>query len=276
MGGNAVSEKVMQHYANMGIKGFKVDFFDRDDQQVIASAYQLAECAVRHQLLLDYHGLKPFGIQRAYPNIVNFEGVKGLENSKWEPRVGDGPLHDQPRYDVTAPYLRMLAGPMDYTPGAMTNAMKDHFFGNNNHPMSQGTRVHQMAMYITFEAPLQMLADSPTKYMQNQECTNFIAQIPTTFDETIALDGQLGAYTLIARRKGDVWYLAGMTDWTPRNLTVDLSFLGLGQHDADIFVDGTNASKDATDYRHIRQTVSSSDRLAIHMGSGGGWVAIIR
>ena len=276
MGGNSVSEKVMSHYANMGIKGFKVDFFDRDDQQVIASAYQLAECAARNQLLLDYHGLKPFGIQRAYPNVVNFEGVKGLENSKWEPRVGDGPLHNQPRYDVTAPYLRMLAGPMDYTPGAMTNAMKDNFFGNNNHPMSQGTRVHQMAMYVTFEAPLQMLADSPTKYMQNQECTDFIAQIPTTFDETVALDGQLGAYTLIARRKGDVWYLAGMTDWTPRNLTVDLSFLSLGQHIADIFVDGINASKDATDYQRIRQTVSASDRLSIHMGSGGGWVAIIR
>ena len=154
----------------MGIKGFKVDFFDRDDQQVIASAYQVAACGARHHLYLDFHGLKPFGIQRAYPNIFNFEGVKGLENSKWEPRVGDGPLHNQPRYDVTAPYLRMLAGPMDYTPGAMVNAMKDNFFGNNDHPMSQGTRVHQMAMYTTFEAPLQMLADSPTKYMQNQEC----------------------------------------------------------------------------------------------------------
>ena len=158
-----VTDEVMKHYADMGIKGFKVDFFDRDDQQVIASAYKIAESAARYHLYLDYHGLKPFGIQRAYPNIFNFEGVKGLENSKWEPRVGDGPLHNQPRYDVTAPYLRMLAGPMDYTPGAMMNAMKDSFFGNNDHPMSQGTRVHQMAMYTTFEAPLQMMADSPTK-----------------------------------------------------------------------------------------------------------------
>ena len=233
LGGTTVSEQVMKHYADMGIKGFKVDFFDRDDQQVIASAYQLAECAARHHLVLDYHGLKPFGIQRAYPNIFNFEGVKGLENSKWEPRSGNGPLHDQPHYDVTIPYLRMLAGPLDYTPGAMANAMKDSFFGNNDHPMSQGTRVHQMAMYTTFEAPLQMLADSPTKYMQNQECTDFIAQVPTTFDETIALDGELGKYTLIARRKGSTWYLAAMTDWVPRDLTVDLSFLGSGQHQAD-------------------------------------------
>ena len=276
LGGTTGSEQVMKHYADMGIKGFKVDFFDRDDQQVIASAYQLAECAARHHLVLDYHGLKPFGIQRAYPNIFNFEGVKGLENSKWEPRSGNGPLHDQPHYDVTIPYLRMLAGPLDYTPGAMANAMKDSFFGNNDHPMSQGTRVHQMAMYTTFEAPLQMLADSPTKYMQNQECTDFIAQVPTTFDETIALDGELGKYTLIARRKGSTWYLAAMTDWVPRDLTVDLSFLGSGQHQADIFADGVNAGKEATDYLHTRKTVSSSDRLPIHLSSGGGWTAIIR
>ncbi len=271
-----VTNRVMKHYADMGIKGFKVDFFDRDDQQAIASAYQIAACAARHHLLLDYHGLKPFGIQRAYPNIFNFEGVKGLENSKWEPRVGDGPLHNQPRYDVTAPYLRMLAGPMDYTPGAMSNAMKDSFFGNNNHPMSQGTRVHQMAMYTAFEAPLQMLADSPTKYMQNQKCTDFIAQIPTTFDETVALDGQLGEYLVIARRKGDTWYLAAMTDWTPRNLTVDLSFLGEGTHQATIFADGINAQKEATDYRQNTQTVTRTDRLPIRLSSGGGWTAIIR
>ena len=276
LGGIAATEAVMKHYADMGIKGFKVDFFDRDDQQVIASAYQVAECAAKYHLYLDYHGLKPFGIQRAYPNIFNFEGVKGLENSKWEPRVGDGPLHNQPRYDVTAPYLRMLAGPMDYTPGAMMNAMKDSFFGNNDHPMSQGTRVHQMAMYTTFEAPLQMMADSPTKYMQNQECTDFIAQIPTTFDETVALDGQLGEYTVIARRKGSVWYVAAMTDWTARDLTISLDFIGEGQHTADIFADGVNAHKEATDYKHTQQTVTNKDRLAVHLSSGGGWTAIIR
>ena len=276
LGDMAVTDAVMTHYADMGIKGFKVDFFDRDDQQAIASAYKIAECAVRHHLVLDYHGLKPFGIQRAYPNIFNFEGVKGLENSKWEPRVGDGPLHNQPRYDVSIPYLRMLAGPMDYTPGAMTNAMRDHFFGNNGHPMSQGTRVHQMAMYTTFEAPLQMLADSPTKYMQNQECTDFIAQIPTTFDETVALDGQLGEYTVIARRKGTTWYLAAMTDWTPRDLTIDLSFLGEGNYTADIFADGVNAMREATDYKHTIRSVTAGERLNIHLSSGGGWTAIIK
>ena len=271
-----VTDEVMKHYADMGIKGFKVDFFDRDDQQVIASAYKIAESAARYHLYLDYHGLKPFGIQRAYPNIFNFEGVKGLENSKWEPRVGDGPLHNQPRYDVTAPYLRMLAGPMDYTPGAMMNAMKDSFFGNNDHPMSQGTRVHQMAMYTTFEAPLQMMADSPTKYMQNQECTDFIAQIPTTFDETVALDGQLGEYIVIARRKGTTWYVAAMTDWTARDLIIPLSFLGEGKFSADIFADGANAMKEATDYKHTKQTATCQDQLKIHLSSGGGWTGIFR
>ena len=271
-----VTDEVMKHYADMGIKGFKVDFFDRDDQQVIASAYKIAESAARYHLYLDYHGLKPFGIQRAYPNIFNFEGVKGLENSKWEPRVGDGPLHNQPRYDVTAPYLRMLAGPMDYTPGAMMNAMKDSFFGNNDHPMSQGTRVHQMAMYTTFEAPLQMMADSPTKYMQNQECTDFIAQIPTTFDETVALDGQLGEYIVIARRKGTTWYVAAMTDWTVRDLTIPLSFLGEGKFSADIFADGANAMKEATDYKHTKQTATCQDQLKIHLSSGGGWTGIFK
>jgi alpha-glucosidase len=271
-----VTDEVMKHYADMGIKGFKVDFFDRDDQQVIASAYKIAESAARYHLYLDYHGLKPFGIQRAYPNIFNFEGVKGLENSKWEPRVGDGPLHNQPRYDVTAPYLRMLAGPMDYTPGAMMNAMKDSFFGNNDHPMSQGTRVHQMAMYTTFEAPLQMMADSPTKYMQNQECTDFIAQIPTTFDETVTLDGQLGEYIVIARRKGATWYVAAMTDWTARDLTINLDFLGDGQFTADIFADGVNAMKEATDYKHTKQAATCQDQLKIHLSSGGGWTGIFR
>ena len=272
----SVTDAVMKYYADMGIKGFKVDFFDRDDQQAIASAYQIAARAARYHLVLDYHGLKPFGIQRAYPNIFNFEGVKGLENSKWEPRLGDGPLHNQPRYDVTIPYLRMLAGPMDYTPGAMMNAMKDSFFGNNNHPMSQGTRVHQMAMYTVFEAPLQMLADSPTKYMQNQECTDFIAQIPTTFDETIALDGRLGDYIVIARRKGTTWYIAAMTDWTHRDFTITLPFLSAGEHKAEVFADGKNAMKEATDYRHYSEIVTNNDSLQLHLSSGGGWTAIIR
>ena len=270
------TEAVFKHYADMGVKGFKVDFFDRDDQLVMQSAWALAASAARHQLLLDFHGYRPTGIQQAWPNIVNFEGVKGLENSKWEPRVGDGPLHDQLRYDVTIPYLRQLVGPLDYTPGAMTNATKDMFFGNNDHPMSQGTRAHQVAMYTIFDAPLQMLADSPSKYMKEQETTDFICQIPTVFDETVAIDGKLGEYVALARRKGTTWYVAAMTNWQPRDLDIRLDMLNEGSHQAEIFVDGVNADRDATDYQKRSCQVTKGETLRVRLLPGGGWSAIIR
>lgn len=267
-------ETAFPHYAGMGVKGFKVDFFDRDDQPVVQSMYRIAECAAQHKLLLDYHGMKPFGLHRPYPNIVNFEGVKGLENAKWEPIVNGAPLHDQPRYDVAAIYLRMLAGPLDYTPGAMINATRSNFRSTNDHPMSQGTRVHQMAMYTLYEAPLQMLADSPSKYMKEQECTDFISNVPTTFDETRALEGTLGEYILMARRKGDVWYISALTNWTPHTCTLDLSFLDAdGTYKAEIFSDGINADKEATDYHREVRNVKSRDKLNIQMAPGGGWTA---
>ena len=283
--GHEKMEEIMKHYGDMGVKGFKVDFFDRDDQKAINSVYEVAECAAKHHLLLDLHGMRPFGVQFAYPNIVNFEGVKGLENSKWEPRAGDGPLHDQPRYDVTIPFLRALPGCFDYTPGAMMNAVRSQFFGNNDHPMSQGTRVHQMAMYTIFDAPLQMLADSPTKYMQNQECTDFIAQIPTVYDQVVPLDGKLGEYVVVAKRKGARWYIAAMNNWQARDLTVDLSLLMKMNEKtnkleklngrANIFADGINADREATDYKHTYQQVTNSDKLQIHLAPGGGWTAIV-
>ena len=279
--GHEKMEEIMKHYGDMGVKGFKVDFFDRDDQKAINSVYEIAACAAKHHLLLDLHGMRPFGVQCAYPNVINFEGVKGLENSKWEPRIGDGPLHDQPRYDVTIPYLRALPGAFDYTPGAMVNAVRSQFFGNNDHPMSQGTRVHQMAMYTLFDAPLQMLADSPTKYMQNQECTDFIAQIPTVYEQVIPLDGKLGEYLVVAKKKGERWYVAAMTNWQARDLTIDLSaFLNVKalnhfKGKANIFADGINADREATDYTHTYQQVSLTDKLAVHLAPGGGWIAII-
>lgn len=283
--GHEKMEEIMKYYGDMGVKGFKVDFFDRDDQKAINSVYEVAECAAKHHLLLDLHGMRPFGVQFAYPNIVNFEGVKGLENSKWEPRAGDGPLHDQPRYDVTIPFLRALPGCFDYTPGAMMNAVRSQFFGNNDHPMSQGTRVHQMAMYTIFDAPLQMLADSPTKYMQNQECTDFIAQIPTVYDQVVPLDGKLGEYVVVAKRKGVRWYIAAMNNWQARDLTVDLSLLiKMNETNnkleklngrANIFADGINADREATDYKHTQQQINSDDKLQIHLAPGGGWTAIV-
>ena len=270
------TEEDFKYYANLGVKGFKVDFFDRDDQVVMRSAWQIAETAARHHLLLDYHGYRPTGIQVAWPNILNFEGVKGLENSKWEPRVGDGPLHNQPRYDCSIPYLRQLVGPLDYTPGAMNNATRAQFFGNNDHPMSQGTRAHQVAMYIIFDAPLQMLADAPTKYEKEQATLDFISQIPTTFDEVVALDGKLGDYVVLAKRKGTVWYVAAMTDWQARDITIPLNMLTAGSHEALLFADGINADRDATDHRVTKKTFSSTDCLTVHLAPAGGWSAIIK
>ena len=267
------TEADFAHYEKLGIKGFKIDFFDRDDQPAMQSIEQIAACAARHHLLLDLHGMKPFGLQRAYPNLVNFEGVKGLENCKWEPTVNGVPMHDFPRYDVTIPYLRQLAGPMDYTPGATMNANRWNFRGINDQPMSQGTRVHQMAMYTIFEAPLQMLADSPSKYAKEPEYTDFIAQVPTTFDQTVALDGQVGEYIVLARRKGNTWFIAAMTNWTPRDLTIDLSFLPAGSHEAVIFSDGINADRDATDWQSETRKLSPTSKLNVHLAPGGGWTA---
>jgi len=212
---------------------------------------------------------KPTGIQRTYPNIVNFEGVKGLENAKWTPN------DDMPRYETSIPFIRMLAGPMDYTPGAMRNASRADFRPSNSMPMSQGTRCHQLGMYVVFEAPLQMMADSPTAYMKEQESTTFISQIPTTFDETIALDGKVGEYVAIARRKGDRWFVGGLTNWSAREMTINLSFLDKGIYSAEIFKDGINAEKDATDYKREIINVTSTNKLIINLSKGGGFAIII-
>ncbi|BAU52375.1 Retaining alpha-galactosidase precursor [Mucilaginibacter gotjawali] len=254
-------------FARMGVKGFKIDFIDRDDQKAVSSLYSLAQKAADNHLLVDYHGMyKPSGMQRTFPNVINCEGVKGLENMKWG-------VNDQPGYDVSIPFIRMMAGPMDYTPGGMRNATKDAFRPVNSNPMTQGTRCHQLAMYTIFEAPLQMLSDNPTIYMKEQESTDFIAAIPTTFDASAALDGSVGDFVSIARKKGTTWYAGVMTNWNPRVITMDLSFLGEGSYKATIFEDGANANHDATDYTRKVITVTAADKLPVKMASGGGWAA---
>jgi alpha-glucosidase len=259
-----------KRYADMGIKGFKVDFLDRNDQKIVASCYEMASIAAKHHLMLDFHGMfAPQGLQRTWPNVINFEGVRGMEYSKWsaDERV--------PAHEVSIPYLRMMGGPLDYTPGAMRNTTKGNARPNNSLPVSQGTRCHQLAMYVTYEAPLQMMADNPTAYKENQECTDFIARIPTVFDETVALDGKVAEYTAIARKKDNTWYAAAMNNWTARELTLDLSFLGKGNYRAEIFQDGINADRDARDYKKETKNVSSTDKITLQLKPGGGWAAII-
>lgn len=266
---NVKMDEVLDYYSKLGIKGFKIDFMDRDDQSMVQFYYTLAQKAAEHHLMINYHGAyKPTGLQRTYPNVLNFEGVRGLENAKWS-------AADMPPYDVTIPFIRMLAGPMDYTPGAMKNATKKDFRPIYDAPFSQGTRCHQLAMYVMYEAPFAMLSDAPNNYMKEQECTNFVAAVPTVFNETVALDSKLGAYAAIARRSGANWFVGALGDWNDRDITIDLDFLGSGNYEAEIYQDGINANKEATDY--VRQVikVSAGDKFPVHLAQGGGFVARI-
>lgn len=261
-------EKICKHYSDMGVKGFKVDFMDRDDQPMVDFHRRAAEIAAKYKMLIDFHGTyKPTGLQRTYPNVINFEGVNGLEQMKWAPAD-----LDQVVYDVTMPFIRMVAGPVDYTQGAMRNATKGNYRSVFTEPMSQGTRCRQLAEYIIFESPLNMLCDSPSNYMQEEECTEFIATVPTVWDKTVSLNGEIGKYLSIARQKGDVWYVGSMTNWDKRTLELDLSFLGEGNFKGEVFKDGVNANKVARDYKKETIDIPSNRKLPISMASGGGYV----
>lgn len=260
-------EHVCKHYSDMGIKGFKVDFLDRDDQIMTDFVRRAAEMAEKYHLVLDLHGAHmPAGINRTYPNLLNFEGVFGLENMKW---VGED--RDQMEYDAMIPYLRQVGGPLDYTQGAMKNGAKHCYRPISNEPMSQGTRCHQLALYMVFDSPLTMLCDNPSNYMREQECTDFIAGVPTTWDETRVLEGKMGDYIVTARRKGDVWYIGGITDASPRDLTIDLSLLAPGRRQATLFADGRNAHRAGCDYRRTDLTIDPSQPLKLHLAPGGGF-----
>lgn len=260
-------ENICRHYADMGIKGFKVDFMDRDDQPMVNFHKRAAQVGAKYNLLMDFHGTyKPTGLQRTYPNVINFEGVHGLEQLKW-----GGTDLDQVPYDVIMPYIRMVAGPIDYTQGAMRNAGKSNFRPINSEAMSQGTRCRQLGEYVIFESPLNMLCDNPSNYEQEQECTEFISNIPTVWDETIALDGKIGEYIVMARRKGDVWYIGGLTNWNERPYELDLSFLENADYELEIYKDGINANKAARDYKKETLVQSSAKPLKLWMAEGGGF-----
>lgn len=264
-------EKVCKHYSSMGIKGFKVDFMDRDDQHMVQFHQRAAMTAAKYKMLVDFHGTyKPSGLNRTYPNVINYEGVHGLEQMKWSPENVD-----QVTYDVTVPYIRMMAGPMDYTQGAMRNASKGNYRPVNSEAMSQGTRCRQLAEYVVFESPLNMLCDSPSNYMEEKECLEFIAEIPTVWDETKGLCGEVGKYIAMARRNGSDWYVGAMTDWSDRGLTLDLSFLPEGNYSVVLYRDGVNADRVACDYRKETINLPADRQLKIKMAPGGGFAAKI-
>jgi alpha-glucosidase len=262
-------ETVCKYYSEIGVKGFKVDFMDRDDQVVVDFYYRAAEMAAKYKLLVDYHGAyKPTGLFRTWPNVINSEGVFGLEQLKWSTDV------DMVKNEVTIPFIRMVAGPLDYTQGAMRNATKSNFRPVNSEPMSQGTRCHQLAMYVVYESPLNMLCDNPSNYMREEECTKFISSVPTTWDNSFALDGKVGEYIATARQKGKEWYVGAMTNWTAREISLDLSFLPEGKYKVEIFADGINADHVARDYTH--ETIPLQGKmLKAALAPGGGFVARI-
>jgi alpha-glucosidase len=266
---NKDMEHVCQHYSDMGVYGFKVDFMDGDDQMIVDFYYRMAETAARYNLFIDFHGAyKPTGLHRTYPNVLNHEGVYGLEQAKWDNES------DLVTNEVTIPFIRMVAGPLDYTQGAMKNANKNNFAAIYTEPMSQGTRCRQLAEYVIFESPFNMLCDSPSNYLNEDECTQFIATVPTTWDETVVLDGKVGEYVVIARRKGYHWYVGAITNWEERDIVVNLSVLPkFGAKSGKIFRDGKNANRVAKDYVSGQIQVMGN-RVKLHLAKGGGAVMV--
>jgi len=263
------TEGLCQYFSGMGVKGFKVDFMDRDDQLAVQFVTNAAKTAAKYKMSLNMHGsYKPTGLQRTYPNQLNVEAVYGLEQMKWSnPNMVE--------YDVTIPFIRMVAGPVDYTQGALRNATKDKFRIVSDEPMSQGTRCHQLAEYVVFNSPMGMLCDGLSYYLQEDECTKFIASVPTVWDQTVSINGAISKYISIARKKGEEWYVGSMTNWDARMLILDLSFLGEGEYKAEIFRDGVNADVTARDYKREIVDVAANKKMIVSMAAGGGFAARI-
>ena len=262
-------ETICKTYADMGIKGFKVDFMDRDDQTAFEMVERLAACTAKHHLTLDLHGIyKPVGLNRTYPNILNYESVFGMEESRWTELQ-----NDMPRYDVTFPYIRMMAGQVDFTPGAMRNGTKQDWKAIYTKPISMGTRCHQAACYVVQDSPFTMLADSPTNYEADETYTQYIASIPVVFDKTIVPQGEMGKYIVTARQDGNNWYVGGQTNWDERDINVTFSYLEDGaNYEAQVLKDGINANHDAEDYAIEKISVNKNTQLKMHLASGGGFV----
>lgn len=264
-------EKAAEYFHSKGVSGIKIDFLKRDDQEMNRFCYDCAEIMAHHNLMIDFHGCaKPAGLNRTFPNVLSFENVNGLEVMKWASKG-----YDQVTYDTYIPFIRQIAGPVDYTPGAMINATKRKYVSSFYMPMSQGTRCRQLAQYIILFSPLSMLCDSPVNYLNNLSCLEFISEVPTVWDETRILDGKIGEYIVIARRKGKNWYIGGITNWTKRSVKINLDFLNDGKYQSTLFSDGLNASFNACDYDVAKDTISASE-IKIDMASGGGFAMSLK
>ncbi len=259
-------ERALDLFKSWGVYGLKIDFSDRDDQWLIRHFENISKLAADRKMVIDWHGCPaPAGFQRTYPNSVNFEGVYGGEVNKWSPAIS-------PSHNVDLVFTRMLSGPMDYTPGGMRNCAVGNWTKSNDFPNVNGTRAHMIAQYILFYGPLQMISDMPSEYLKQPDILKFIAETPTSWDDTKAIEGKMGEYVVVARRKGDVWYVGGMCDWGGKTVELDLSkFLPEGDYCAELFCDAPNSNKIATDFRRVVKNVKSSDKLKIEMKKGGGF-----
>lgn len=263
------TDAAFEMFKKWDIKGLKIDFMQRDDQWMVDWYHRIAQRAFDNKMLVDYHGAyTPRGLNLTFPNMMTTEGVYGGEQNKWTDDL-------TPEHNVTLAFTRMAIGPMDYTPGAMTNATQDEFVARFMRPMSLGTRCHQLGMYVVYESPLQMLCDTPTAYEKEPECMEFLSAVPAVWDETRVLKAAVGDYVVVARRSGDKWYIGAMTDSTGRNIEVPLSFLGEGQYKIKSWSDGINVATHAEDFQVKQSTVNAKSTLRIPMASGGGYAAVI-
>jgi alpha-glucosidase len=261
-------DEAMALFEKWGAAGIKVDYMNRDDQEMVNYYEKVVRKAAEHRLTVDFHGAyKPTGLRRAYPNLLTREGVMGLEYSKWSDRV-------TPAYDVTIPFTRMLAGPMDFTPGAFRNAARGKFEARDIAPMSQGTRAHQLAMYVVYESPLVMVSDYPEAY-EGQPGFEFIERVPTVWDDTKVLGGEPAKFIVVARRSGEGWWIGAMTDWEARDVELPLDFLGAGGYEAEIFADGPDAATEGTSLEIAKKAVKAGDRLPLKLAPGGGAAVIL-
>ena len=262
-------EEAFPLYQSWGVKGVKVDYMNRDDQEMVNIYHEIVARAAEHRLLVDFHGAyKPTGIRRTWPNLITREGVMGLEYAKWSERV-------TPEHNVTLPFTRMVAGPMDYTPGAFLNSTQADFVARGRAPMTMGTRCHQLAMFVVYESPLQMLCDFPGSYRRG-EGAEFLKQVPSSWDSSLALSGEIGDYIVMARRRGPEWFIGAMTDWDARDLDIVLDFLDPGEYEVQIWADGPGAERYPQRVSVTRTRATSSDRLGAQLAPGGGYAAVIR
>lgn len=261
-------DEAMDLFQKWGIKGIKMDFMNRDDQVMVDFYYEVARKAAQHKLLVDFHGAyKPTGWIRTFPHVLTSEGVSGLENHKWSSSV-------TPEHNLILPFTRMVAGPMDYTPGGMKNLhLKDHKIWFNL-PATIGTRCHQLGMYVVYESPLQMLADSPSEYYKEEDCMKFLSQVPVVWDETKVIEASVGKYVVVARRHGDKWFIGGMCGTKGAKFEIDLDFIK-GNKKVTYWKDGVNVDMNAEDFKMGTLELKQGEKLTIDMYDGGGYAAII-